>query len=164
MVALGLALRRPDLTRSLVLSNTAARTSIASMWRDRILAVRARGLASIIDSVVEQWFAPEFRVMADLAYWREMMAETPVEGYIGSCSALGEADFTAVLPALRLPVLAIAGAEDRTCPPAHVRETALLIAGARFHQIEGTGHLPCVEKPEEYAAILTDFLKEIDHG
>ena len=29
--------------------------------------------------------------------------------------------------------------------------------------IRGAGHLPCVEKPAEYAEVLTGFLKEIGH-
>jgi 3-oxoadipate enol-lactonase len=44
-----------------------------------------------------------------------------------------------------------------------VRETAELIKGSRFRLIRGVGHLPCVEKPDEYAEVLTAFLKEIGH-
>jgi 3-oxoadipate enol-lactonase len=40
---------------------------------------------------------------------------------------------------------------------------AELIPGARFELIRGTGHLPCVEKPEAYAALLIEFLREIGH-
>jgi 3-oxoadipate enol-lactonase len=40
---------------------------------------------------------------------------------------------------------------------------AELIPGARYDLIRGAGHLPCVEKPDEYAAILTRFLGEIGH-
>jgi 3-oxoadipate enol-lactonase len=44
-----------------------------------------------------------------------------------------------------------------------VRETADLIKGSRFHLMRGAGHLPCVEKPGEYADLLTAFLREIGH-
>jgi 3-oxoadipate enol-lactonase len=40
---------------------------------------------------------------------------------------------------------------------------AELIPGSRYDLIRGAGHLPCVEKPDEYAAILTRFLGEIGH-
>ena len=63
----------------------------------------------------------------------------------------------------RLPVLGIAGSEDGLTPPDLVRETIDLIPGSKFHLIRGAGHLPCVEKPEEYAQVLTDFLCEIGH-
>jgi 3-oxoadipate enol-lactonase len=29
--------------------------------------------------------------------------------------------------------------------------------------MRGAGHLPPVEKPEEYARVLTDFLREVGH-
>jgi 3-oxoadipate enol-lactonase len=29
--------------------------------------------------------------------------------------------------------------------------------------MRGAGHLPCVEKPGEYAELLTEFLREIGH-
>ena len=32
--------------------------------------------------------------------------------------------------------------------------------GAPFHLIDGAGHLPCVERPEETAALITRFLEE----
>ena len=45
-----------------------------------------------------------------------------------------------------------------------VRETADLVRGSRFHLIRGAGHLPCVEKPVEYAQTLAAFLAEIGHA
>lgn len=60
-------------------------------------------------------------------------------------------------------MLAIAGANDGTTPPDLVRETAELIPGHRFHLMRGAGHLPMVEKPAEYAALLSRFLSEIGH-
>ena len=44
-----------------------------------------------------------------------------------------------------------------------MRETAELIRGHRFALMRGTGHIPPVEKPAEYAAIVTQFLTEIAH-
>jgi 3-oxoadipate enol-lactonase len=88
-----------------------------------------------------------------------MMIRTPVEGYIAACGALAAADQTEATRALRLPALMIAGSEDGSTPPDLVRTTANLIPGAAFHIIPGTGHLPCVENPAAYAAILTPFLK-----
>ena len=64
---------------------------------------------------------------------------------------------------LRLPTLAIAGSEDGSTPPDLVRETAELVPGSSFHLIRGAGHLPCVEKPEDYAAALTGFLRATGH-
>jgi 3-oxoadipate enol-lactonase len=92
-----------------------------------------------------------------------MLTRTPVEGYVGCCHAIAGADLTESTKALTLPTLAIAGSEDGASPPDLVQGTAGMIAGSRFTVIEGAGHLPCVEDPAAYAALLTDFLKEHAH-
>jgi 3-oxoadipate enol-lactonase len=92
-----------------------------------------------------------------------MLVRQPAEGYIGCGAAIAGTDFYTTTATLTLPTLAIAGTEDGSTPPDLVRETADLIRGARFHLIRGAGHLPCVEKPAEYAEVLTGFLKEIGH-
>ncbi|GGH59188.1 3-oxoadipate enol-lactonase [Frigidibacter albus] len=157
------ASRRPDLVRAMVLSNTAAKLGTADSWQARIDAVEAGGLDSIADAVMERWFAPAFRATPDLALWCAMMARTPAKGYIAACQALADADQTEATRALRLPVLVIAGSEDGASPAAVVKATADLIPGAAFHEIPGAGHLPCVEAPAEWAALVAPFLKDHSH-
>jgi len=159
LIAQALAAQRPDLVKALVISNSAAKLGTVESWQARIDAIRAHGLRGIADAVMERWFAPAFRTSPAVTPWRNMMIRTPVEGYIAACGALAAADQTEATRALRLPALMIAGSEDGSTPPDLVRATANLIPGAAFHIIPGTGHLPCVENPAAYAAILTPFLK-----
>jgi len=159
LIAQALAARHPDLLKAVVISNSAAKLGTAESWQTRIDAVRAHGLAGIADAVMERWFAPAFRNSPAVAPWRNMMIRTPEEGYVAACGALAGADQTKATRALRLPALVIAGGEDGSTPPDLVRATAALIPGAAFHIIPGTGHLPCVENPAAYAAVLTPFLK-----
>jgi 3-oxoadipate enol-lactonase len=42
-----------------------------------------------------------------------------------------------------------------------MRETADLIPGSRFKVMRNTGHLPPLEAPEDYAALIADFLRDI---
>ena len=77
--------------------------------------------------------------------------------------AIADTDLYESTARLRLPTLAIAGSEDGSTPADMVRETAGLIPGSRFELIRGTGHMSPVEKPAEYAALLTDFLRSIGH-
>jgi 3-oxoadipate enol-lactonase len=163
MIGQGLAARRPDLIRALVLSNTAAKMGDAAMWQTRIDAIRAGGIEALADAVMERWFSPAFLTRPELTAWRNMLTRTPVEGYIGCCHAIAGADLTESTKALSLPTLAIAGSDDGASPPDLVRGTAGMIAGSRFTVIECAGHLPCVEDPAAYAALLTDFLKEHAH-
>jgi 3-oxoadipate enol-lactonase len=44
-----------------------------------------------------------------------------------------------------------------------VRETLELIPGSSFHIIRGAGHLPCVERPAQFAKLLGDFLRATGH-
>ena len=163
MIGQGLAARRPDLLRALVLSNTAARMGDPQMWQARIASIEAGGIASLSDAILERWFAPEFRRSPELQAWRAMLERTPKAGYIGCCHAIAGADLTESTQALRLPTLGIAGSEDGSSPPDLVAATAAMIPGSRFHVIDGAGHLPCVEKPEDFARHLTEFLKETCH-
>jgi 3-oxoadipate enol-lactonase len=164
LIAQGLAVKRLDLVRGLVLSNTAARIGTAQMWTDRVAAIRAGGIDSLADGVMERWFGKPFRATPELHAWRTMLTRQPVDGYAGCAAAIAGTDFFATTATLRLPTLAIAGDQDGATPPDLVRETAALIPGSRFSLIRGAGHLPCVEKPDEYAALLTGFLKDIGHA
>ncbi len=159
LIAQAVAATRPDLTRALVLSNTAAKLGTAESWQERINAVENGGLDAIADGVLERWFTARFRATPALNLWRNMLIRTPVSGYTDACAALAQADQTEVTRTLRLPTLVIAGAEDGASPPDLVRATADLIPGAAFHLISGAGHLPCVETPSAYADILGPFLE-----
>jgi len=163
MIAQGLAVKRLDQVRAMVLSNTAARIATPALWDERISAVQSGGIEALADAVMQRWFSKPFRATPDLVQWRHMLTRTPAEGYMGCSAAISGTDFLTTTASLTLPTLAIAGSEDGSTPPDLVRETADLIRGSRFHLIRGAGHLPCVEKPGEFAKTLTDFLTEIGH-
>jgi len=163
MIVQGLATKRPDQMRAMVLSNTGARIGTAKLWADRINDVRNGGIEALADPVMERWFSHDFRQSDELIAWRNMLVRQPAEGYIGCSAAIADSDFYATTARLTLPTLGIAGSEDGATPPDLVRETAALVKRSRFHLIRGAGHLPCVEKPGEYAEVLCEFLKEIGH-
>ncbi|WP_294228493.1 3-oxoadipate enol-lactonase [uncultured Shimia sp.] len=163
MVTQGLAVKRLDLVRAIVLSNTAAKIGSPKMWEERIDALRTRGLPAMSDDIMMRWFSRDFQTRPELSHWKAMLESTPAEGYAGCCAAIQGTDFYTPTSGLRLPTLGIAGSEDGATPPDLVRETVELIPGARMELLRRTGHLPCVENPETYAALLTDFMKETGH-
>ena len=93
-----------------------------------------------------------------------MLIRQPVAGYAGCSAAIAGTDFYTPTSGLRLPVLGIAGSDDGSTPPDLVRETVDLVPGSRFELMRGVGHLPCVEDPQTYARILSDFIKETGHA
>ena len=163
MIAQGLATKRLDLIRALVLSNTAAKIGTPDMWAERIKAVEENGIESLADAIMERWFAADFRGTPELELWRNMVVRQPDAGYAGCSAAISGTDFYTPTAAMRLPCLGIAGAEDGSTPPDLVRETVDLIPGSKFHVIRKAGHLPCVEHPREYARVLTNFLRSVGH-
>ncbi|MBA5778850.1 3-oxoadipate enol-lactonase [Stappia sp. F7233] len=164
MIAQALASARPDRVAALCLMDTAPKIGTAEMWTARMDAIRAGGIEAVAEPVMERWFSAAFRASrpAELAVWRSMLTRTPVEGYLDLCAAIRDADLTDRARRLDLPVLFICGSEDGSTPPELVKAAAELVPGARYLEIEGAGHLPCVESPDAVAAAITGFFKE--HG
>ena len=163
LVAQGLAVKRLDLVRGMVLSNTAAKIGSVQMWGARVASVQAEGLAAYAPGAMERMFGRRWQEVAGMPRVRAMLEGMDVRGWVGCASAIAGTDFYTPTAGLTLPTLAIAGAHDGTTPPDLVRETADLILGSRWHLMRGAGHLPMVEKPAEYAGVIAEFLRSIGH-
>ncbi|WP_370692950.1 3-oxoadipate enol-lactonase [Pseudotabrizicola sp.] len=163
MIAQGLAVKRLDLVRAMVLSNSAARIGIASQWQARIDAVRAGGMEAIAGATLARWLGRKWQDHPDLQAVRSMLLATPPEGWMGAAAAIAGTDFYTPTAGLTLPTLALAGINDGATPPDLARETADLILGSRFQLIRGAGHLPMVEQPDAFTRALRDFLESIGH-
>ena len=161
LIAQGLAAERPELVGGLILCDTAAKIGTEAMWNDRIARVEAEGVAAIAEGILERWFTPAFRE-GDPSFplWRNMLVRTPAAGYAGTCRAIRDADLTEATRGLGVPCLAICGSQDGPTPPDLVRATAELTPGGRFAEIPDCGHIPCVERPGAFAALLAGFLSE----
>ena len=159
-VAQGLAVKRLDILRGLVLCNTATRIGHVADWDKRIAAVTAGGMQAVANQVIDRWFHPSApaRIL-----WRDRLLVTPAQGYTGGASAIAGSDFYTTTASLRLPTLGIAGSEDGATPPDLVRETIDLIPGAQFQIIRRAGHLPPVDQPAAVASTLSRFLTAIGH-
>ncbi len=59
---------------------------------------------------------------------------------------------------LAIPLMSIFGAEDDVCDPEESQEAYATLPGARLEEIEGAGHSPNIEAPEETAALIEEFL------
>ena len=166
MIAQALVATRPDLVGRLILMDTAHRIGTAAMWNERIGAIRDGGIAGIADAILTRWFSPAFHRdrAAELAGWRNMLTRTPVDGYLGCCAAIRDADLTNAARAIEVPTLCLVGDQDGSTPPDLVAELAALIPGSRCVTIAGAGHLPGVEQPAAVAAIMHSFLEETGLG
>lgn len=66
------------------------------------------------------------------------------------------------LSELHCPVLVVAGDLDLAHIRARARELASHIAGSRVRVMEGAAHLPGLEQPAAFAALLRDFLGSVN--
>jgi len=56
-----------------------------------------------------------------------------------------------------VPLLSIFGAEDQICDPDESQAAYEAVPGARLETVEGAGHSPNLEVPEETAALIEDY-------
>ncbi|TJV43105.1 MAG: 3-oxoadipate enol-lactonase [Mesorhizobium sp.] len=166
MVAQGLYARRPEIVEAMILCDTAHKIGTAESWNTRIATVESKGIQAIADGVLKVWFTPTFHTTrgAQLdGYWNMMTRQT-LAGYIGTCKAVRDADFTDAARRIAVPTLCIAGDQDGSTPPDLVRSLAALIPGSRFEIIRDAGHIPCVEQPESLTALIRGFIASLAPG
>lgn len=161
MIAMQAWASAPDRVRGLVLSDTDARIGTRAFWEERIRVIRERGIAPFADSILERWFGASFRGAQPAAVrgWKNLLLGASIEGYLGSCAALRDADLSGVAGSIQAPALCICGSEDVATPAAAMRALAARIPEARFAELAGAGHLPPVERPCEFALLVADFLE-----
>ncbi len=88
-----------------------------------------------------------------------LMAAVPEATYRRALHAIVGFDRRDALSAIDVPVLCLAGAEDRNAPPAMMQQMAQRIPRATFHCVPGMGHLAHMEAPQHVHPVLIDFLQ-----
>jgi pimeloyl-ACP methyl ester carboxylesterase len=59
---------------------------------------------------------------------------------------------------VKAPTLLVWGKEDRLVPPVYADEFTRRISGARVQTVDGTGHVPHLERPEIVARMIREFV------
>ena len=155
-VGMWLALHEPERIEKLVLVSTSARFGDPAMWEERAATVRADGLEAIVDTVLARWFTPSFRETPQAKKIAELIANTPVAGYVGCGQAIMKLNTTARLKDIKLPVLAVTGEADAAA--AGTRYIGEHIPGAKFVNIAQAAHITNLEQAEKFNQALRDFL------
>lgn len=70
--------------------------------------------------------------------------------------------YTELITAITCPTLVIAGDNDYFIPASFSKKIADAIPGAAYAEVPNGGHIPFTEKPAETAALVTNFLSEIN--
>jgi 3-oxoadipate enol-lactonase len=162
MVGQGLAIRHPELVRGLVLANTTAQypSEARAGWVQRIRTVEASGMRAIAEMVVERYLHAAFRAtnrhVAKLV--RDRIRRADAQGYAASCHAVARVDWLAELGTVQVPTLVIAGALDVGAPPSMALAIQQQISRAQLVVLESASHLSVAEQPQQFAALIKDFL------
>ncbi len=183
-VALELALRAPGRVERLVLVNALGlgrpqlQILYPLMFLPRVgeaaMSVAKTAVRRVPPAMIRRFAARYAGVTADLertmdeAYiddLREMYAaEGYTDAYLSTVRAMAPAglfgghDLSASLGRLQMPVQLIWGANDPLFPVAHATRAHQLLPNSRLAVIDGAGHTPQAERPDEFNRILTRFL------
>jgi 3-oxoadipate enol-lactonase len=164
MIGLTHALAHPGVITRMVLADTTAGYPHAAhaSWRDRIAAVRQKGMEAVVEGTIGRWFTPDFvaRQPETVERFRSVIRGTAPDGFIGCCEAIIGYDVHSRLGQIAVPTLVLVGAEDQATTPDMARAIVDGIPGARLHVIEAAAHQSNIEQPEAFNTALEQFLGE----
>jgi 3-oxoadipate enol-lactonase len=160
MVGMWVASEAPERIGRLALCCTSARLGPPEQWTDRAAAVRAGGMAAVVEAVVDRWLTPGFSAAhPDVrARLEAMLLSNPPEGYARCCEAIAAMDLFARLGRITAPTLVLSAEQDPATPPEHGDAIVACIPGARHVVLSDAAHLAPVERPEDVTAVLLEHL------
>jgi pimeloyl-ACP methyl ester carboxylesterase len=163
IVAMEIVARAPERVERLALLDTNPRAEAAEVAARRgpqVARARAGDLRAVMrDEMKPHYLAdgPRRREVLDLCM--EMAMGLGAEVFARQSAALaGRADRREALRAYGGPALVLTGAEDRLCPRERHETMHALLPRSRLVVIEGAGHLPVLERPEETGAAIARWL------
>lgn len=168
MIGLTLAINSAARFDSFLLADTAYTTvGDKTVTAQRMQDTKDAGnLLGLVDGNMERRFSDEFRQanpVRSLAL-RETLLATKIPGYLACTGAMQDFNYEESLRGINTPTLVVCGSDDVSTPPEMNRKIASLIPGAAYAEIAGGRHFPNVEFPDEFNAILLDWLNRRRRG
>jgi len=163
MIAQKLALKRPDLVRSLCLVATLCTfpDGVREGLRERARVARADGMAKIAELSNQRWFPSDFRTRRPDMMDRtaKSLLQQDRDFHASMWEMISTLDLEANLPTITCPTLVVAGSEDINAPAAAAELIARLIPAASLITMEKVGHFPPFENPRLFNDHLRRFLE-----
>jgi len=124
----------------------------------RRVAGRFAGSSSDLETLMDDTYLDDLREMYETPDFHNAYLST-VRSLIHPRALLGgQHDVSRRLSELKMPVQLIWGADDPLFPMSHATRAHGLIHDCRLAVIEGAGHTPQAERPEEFNRVLHAFL------
>ncbi len=179
-MAMALALRHPDLVRSLTViggfSEIDRAIEMNMNFRKKVIAALGMGevLADFMSmSTMTREFMETEQGRAVMTAIQGGVKANPADYYVAFIDAVlrwgGRLDghrldrsWTESISAIAAPTLVIAGDNDYFIPASFSRIIAENIPGAVYAEVAFGGHIPFIEKPRETADLVIGFLDRLD--
>lgn len=158
-VGFHLALRHPELVRSLIVADTSARTDREGMLRrSKIVAAGDRQL----EWTLGRWFGEETMSLDTLpdpvAYARAALSSIPVESLAASWRAMSDHDVVADLDRITMPTTVIAGRHDVVNSLEKQEALSRALPQARLAIIEAQ-HMAPLDNPAAFSQAIIDHVE-----
>jgi len=171
----------PEMTGSLVLSDSAGllegmseqeKESKRKLFETSAALAEKEGRAAMADATVSLMFSEEFIKKApDLVNKvKEGIIADPGQGYARTIRHLlmdfwkkSEDEIKNELARISAPAFILAGELDRLTPLPTQQALHRSMPGSRFKVIKGAGHVPVLEKPQEWNREVLDFLDNLEN-
>jgi pimeloyl-ACP methyl ester carboxylesterase len=168
-VGLRLAIRRPELLKSLILIESSSDPEPKeNMRRYQLLNFVARwmGLGVVADRVMEIMFGQKFlndpaRTALKLEWRKRMVANHRIGITRAVTGVITRAGVTDQLSQIKTPTLIIVGDQDVATIPAKSELMHAHIFNSKLIVIPGAGHTSTVEEPVAVTAAMTEFLASL---
>jgi len=162
-VALGLAIRHPDLVSRLILVGAGstfpeqARPAFANMAQ----LVATSGMSAVTPTALRRIFTDEFLEShpEEAAERARVLEGADPDVFVTACLALQQVDFTDGASNLAIPTLIVVGDEDQATPPAMAATLDGLLPDSRVVVLPGIAHAPQLQDPDGFIQTISSFLE-----
>ena len=166
MIGQVLALKHPEMLRSLVLCDTSSRISADArpMWDDRIRVTATDGMLPHVEPTIGRWFTASF--VAAPRRGRAGAHHDPADEAAGVHRLLPRdqgAGPDRPADGVAVPTLIVVGEDDPGTPVAASRAIHERIKGSALVILKSASHLSNIEQAEAFNRTLTAFLAAHDH-
>lgn len=161
-IALGVAVRHGHLIERLCLVGGGltfpeeARTTFGSM----ATRVDEGGMAAVVEVALRRIFPEAYlaRHPQQAEERRRVLLGTDRFAFIAACRALQTVDYRSQASEVTVPTLVVVGSEDGATTPAMAEEIRGSVPRAELRVLDGLGHAPQLQDPEEFVRAISGFL------
>jgi pimeloyl-ACP methyl ester carboxylesterase len=117
------------------------------------------GTTDLSHVITRRWTMTSDASPALVGFVEQLTASCPVDVMAGFARMLATLDLDAALEQLTAPTLVVAGERDWLTPVRQGRELADMLPDATFVELPGVGHMPMLENPDGFNAVLADHAR-----